>query len=95
MATRRSPPKRSGPKSEATNPTAPAPAPSDIFSQLEKQVTEIRNITIKVLEEVRCLRYKIVEINRRFETFACTGETLDDLRLAVDRHEAETIELRR
>ena len=38
---------------------------------------------------------KIEEINRRFDTFACTGETFGDLKAKVYRHEAEMVELRR
>ena len=47
------------------------------------------------LEKLRRLSYKIEEINRRFDTFACTGETLGDLKVKVYRHEAEMVELRR
>ena len=94
MATKRSPPKGSGPKSGATNDPAPAPATSDRVSQLEKQVAEIRDDIVRgVLEELRRLSCEIGEINRRFDTFACAGETLDDLRAKVARHEAEMVEL--
>ena len=48
-----------------------------------------------VLEKLRRLSYKIEEINRRFDTFACTGETLGDLKVKLYRHEAEIVELRR
>ncbi|CAM9195176.1 unnamed protein product, partial [Ascophyllum nodosum] len=72
VTTRRSPPKGSGPKSGATNPPAPAPAPSGRFSQLKKQVAEIRD----VLEKLRRLSYEIGEIDRRFDAFACTGGTV-------------------
>ena len=66
MATRRSPQKGSGPRSEATNTSAPAPANSDRFSQLEKH--EIRDGTTRdVLEELRRLSYEIETINRRFD----------------------------
>ena len=41
------------------------------------------------------INYEIEEFNRRFDTFACTGETLDDLKVKVYRHEAEMVELRR
>ena len=41
------------------------------------------------------INYEIEEFNRRFDTFACTSETLDDLKFKVYRHEAERIELRR
>ena len=66
MATRRSPKKGSGPKSGATNSPAPAPAPSDRFLQLEKQVAEIRDGIIKdVLEKLRRLSYEIEERNQQ------------------------------
>ena len=48
-----------------------------------------------VLEKLRRLSYKIEEINRRFDTFAFTGETFGDLKVKVYRHEAEMVELRR
>ena len=48
-----------------------------------------------VLEKLRRLSYKIEEINRRFDTFACTGETLGDLKVKLHRHEAEIVELRK
>ena len=48
-----------------------------------------------VLEKLRRLSYKIEEINRGFDTFACTGETLGDLKVKVYRPEAEIVELRR
>ena len=51
--------------------------------------------TRDVLEKFRRLSYKIEEINRGFDTFACTGETLGDLKVKVYRHEAEMVELRR
>ena len=55
MAARRSP-QGSGPKSGATSPQAPAPAHSDRLSQLEKDMAEIRDGTIKeVLEKLRRL----------------------------------------
>ena len=38
-----------------------------------------------VLEKLRRLSYKIEEINRRFDTFACTGETLGGLKVKVYR----------
>ena len=59
-------------------------------------MAEIRDGTITdVPKKLERLRYDIGEINRRFDVFACTSETLDDLRLKVDRHEAEMAELRR
>ena len=71
MATRRSPPKRSGSKSRSTNPQVPSPASSDRFSQLEKQVAESRDGTISdVLEKLRRPSYDIEGINRTIDTFA-------------------------
>ena len=97
MASRRSPQKESGPKSGATNPSAPAPTHSGKFSQMEKQIAEIRNGTIRDgLEEFRRLSYEIEAIDRRLdERIRRTGETLDDLKVQVYRHEAEMVELRR
>ena len=95
MATRWSQQKGPDPKSGATNSPAPAPAPKDRFSQLEKQLAEIRDVTTSdVLEELRRLRYAIGDINRRFDAFDCTVEAFDDLRVKVDRHKAEMVELR-
>ena len=66
MAIRRSP-QGSGTKSGTTNPQTPAPANSDRLSQLEKDMAEIRDVTIKgVLEKLRLLSDEIEEINRRF-----------------------------
>ena len=48
-----------------------------------------------VLEKLRRLSYKIEEINRRFDTFACTGETFGDLKIKLYCHEGEIVELRR
>ena len=96
MTSRRSPQKGSGRKSGVTNPLAPAPSFSDGLSQLEKKVAEVTGGAIRdVLEKSRRFSGKIEEINRRFDTFACTGETLGDLKSKVYRHEAERIELRR
>ena len=96
MATRRPPRKGSGPKSGATNDPAPAPATSDKFSQLKKQVAEIRGSTTRdVLEKLRRLNSEIKDINRRFDAFARTDKSLDDLRAKVYRHEAEMVELPR
>ena len=95
MAARR-PPQGSGSKSGATNPHAPAPASSDWVSQLEKQMTEIRDGTIRdMLEKLRRLSCEIEEINKRFDSFDRTGETLDELRVKVYLQEARMVELRR
>ena len=85
-----------GPKLGATNPQAPAPAPSDRLSQLKKQVAENRDGTIRdVLEKLRHLSYEIEEINRSVDSFARPAETLDELRVRVYHQEAEIVELRR
>ena len=56
MAVRRSP--GSGPKEGATSPQARAAAYGDRLSQLEKDMAEIRDGTIKkVLEKLRLLSY--------------------------------------
>ena len=61
MTTRR--PQGSDPKAGATSPQAQAPAYSDRLSQLEKDVAEIRDGTVKeVLEKFRRLSYDIEEI---------------------------------
>ena len=68
MATSRSP-QGSDPKAGATSPQAPALAYSDRLSQLEKDMVEIRDGTIKkVLDKLRRLSYEIEEINTRFDT---------------------------
>ena len=96
MATRRSSQKGSGPKSGTTNPPTPAPTHSDRFLQLEGQIAETRDGTIRdVLEELRRLSCKIEDINRRFDASARTGKTLDELRIKVYCHEAEIVELQR
>ena len=75
MVVRRSP-QGSGPKARATSPQARASAYSDRLSQLEKDMAEIRDGTIKeVLEQLRLLSYEIEEINRRFDTVDRTGNT--------------------
>ena len=64
MATRRSS-QGSHSKAEATSPQARAPAYSDRLSQLEKDVAEIRDGTVKeVLEKLRGLSENIEEINK-------------------------------
>ena len=79
MATRRSP-QGSGPKAGATNPQTPSLAYSDRLSQLEKDMAEIRGGTMKeVLEKLRRQSDEIEEINRRFYSLDCTGNTLEDL----------------
>ena len=93
IATRRSP-QGTGPKAGATNPQAPTPAYSDRLSQLEKDMAEIRDGTIKeVLEKLRHLSYEIEEINTRFDLLDRTGETLDDFRLKVNHYERKMTNL--
>ena len=95
MAIRRSP-QGSGPKAGATSPQARAPAYSDKLSQLEKDMVEIRDGTIKeVLEKLRLLSDEIEEINRRFDSLDRTDNTLDDFRVRVDYYGNEMINLRR
>ena len=88
MAVRRSP--GSGPKDGATSPQARAAAFGDRLSQLEKDMSEIRDGTMKdVLAKLRLLNDEIGEINRRFGTVDCTGSRyesdLADLRRQVER----------
>ena len=95
MATRRSP-QGSGPKSGITNPQTPAPAYSDRLSQLEKDMAEIKDGTVKeVLEKLRLLNDEIEEIDRRFDSLDRTGSTLDDFRVRVDYYANEMAYLRR
>ena len=62
MATRRS--QGSDPKAGATSPQARAPAHGDRLSQVDKDVPEIRDGTVKeVLEKLRRLSYGIEEIS--------------------------------
>ena len=86
----------SGPRSSgATNSPAPAPAPSGRLAQLEKHA-EIRDSTTRDLQqELRRFRYEIEENYARFDELVCTSETFDALRVRVDRHEKELVELRR
>ena len=94
IATRR--PQGSDPKAGATSPQARAPAYSDRLSQLEKDVAEIRDGTVKeVLEKLRRLSYDIEEINKRFDTDDRTGDTLEDLRVRVYHHENKMTNLKR
>ena len=87
MTARRSP-QKSGPKSGATNPRAPAPASTNRLSQLEKQVDEIRDGTVRdVLEKLRHVSYD--------DSLTRPGETFDGLKVKVYRQEAEMVELRR
>ena len=56
----------------------------------------IRGGTIKeVLEKLRRRTYEIEHITRRFDSLDRTGGTLDDVRVEVDRYEAEMANLRR
>ena len=89
MATRRSSQGSAG----ATSPQARAAAYGDRLSQLEKDIAEIRDGTIKeVLEKLRLLSDEIEEINRRFDTVNRTGNTLDDLRVRVDYYANEMVD---
>ena len=88
MALRRSP--GSGPKDGVTSPQARAAAFGDRLSQLEKDVAEIRDGTMKdLLVKLRLLSDEIEEINRRFGTVDRTGNRyesdLADLRRQVER----------
>ena len=75
MAVRTSP-QGSGPKEGATSPQARASAYSDRLSQLEKDMAETRDSTIKeVLEKLRLLNFEIEEISRRLDTVDRTGNT--------------------
>ena len=95
MATRRSS-QGSCSKAGATSPQARAAAYGDRLSQLEKDMAEIKDGTIKeVLEKIRLLGYEIEEINRRFGAVDRTGDTLDDLRVRVYCYENEMADLRR
>ena len=98
MATRRSS-HGSSPKAGAagaTSPQARAAAYGDRLSQLEKDMAEMRDGTIKdVLEKLRLLSFEIEEINRRFGTVDHTGNTFDDLRVRVDYYSNEMADLRR
>ena len=95
MAVRRSP-QGSSPKAGATSPQARAAAYSDRLSQLEKDMAEVRDGTIKeVLEKLRLLSYEIEEINRSFDTVDRTGNTLDNFGVRVDCYENEMAYLRR
>ena len=94
VATRR--PQGSDPKAGATRPQARAPAYSDRLSQLEKDVAEVRDGTVKeVLEKLRLLKDEIEEINKRFDTVDRTGYTLEDLRIRVYHHKNEMTNLKR
>ena len=88
MAVRR--PTGSGPKDGATSPQARAAAFGDRLSQLENNMAEIRDATMKdVLVKLRLLSDEIEEINRRFGTVDRTGNRyesdLADLRRQVER----------
>ena len=89
-------PQGSDPKAGASSPQARAPAYSNKLSQLEKDVAEIRDGTVKgALEKLRRLSYDIEEINKRFDIVDCTGDTLEDLRVRVYHHENEMTNLKR
>ena len=94
MAARR--PQGSDPKAGATSPQARAQVYTDSLSQLEKDVTEIRDGTVKeVLEKLRGLSDDIEEINKKFDSLDRTGNTLEDLRIRVDNYENEMTDSRR
>ena len=48
-----------------------------------------------MLEKLRLLSYEMEQINRRFDTVDCTGNTLDDSRVRVDCYEKEMADLGR
>ena len=80
----------------ATSPQARAAAFGDRLSQLENDITEIRDGTMKdVLVKLQLLSDEIEEINRRFGTVDRTGNTLDDLRVKVNCYENDMADLRR
>ena len=94
MAVRRSP--GSGPKDGTTSPQARAAAFGDKLSQLENDMAEIRDGTMKdVLVKLRLLSDEIAEINRRFGAVYRTGNTLNDLRVKVNCCENYMADLRR
>ena len=90
MAARR--PTGSGPKDGATSPQARATSFGDILSQLENDMAEIRDGTMK---DVQLLKDEIEEINRRFGAIDPTGNSLDDLRVRANCHENDITDLRR
>ena len=94
MAARRS--TGSGPKDGATSPQARAAAFGDRLSQVENDMADIRDSTMKdVLVKLQLLNDEIEEINRRFGTVDRTGSTLDDLRVKVNCYENDMADLRR
>ena len=94
MTVRRSP--GSGPKDGATSPQARAAAFGDRLSQLENDMAEIRDGTMKdVLVKLRLLSDEIAEINRRLSAVDRMGNTLDDLRVKVNCCENDMTDLRR
>ena len=83
-------------RQESRAPKHGSPAYSDRLSQLEKDVAEIRDGTVKkVLEKLRGLSDDIEEIDRRFDTVDRTGDTLEDLRVRVYHQENEMTNLKR
>ena len=86
----------SGPKDGATSPQERAAAFGDRLSQLEDDMAEIRDGTMKdVLVKLRLLSDEIEEINRKSGTVDRTGYTLDDLRVRVNCCENDMADLRR
>ena len=86
----------SGQKDGATSPQARAAAFGDKLSQLENDMAEIRDGTMKdVLVKLQLLEDEIEEINRRFGTVDRTGNALDGLRVRVNCYEKDMADLRR
>ena len=80
----------------ASSPQARAAAFGDRLSQLENDMAEIRDGTMKdVLMKLQLLSDEIEEINRRLGTVDRTGNTLDDLRVKVNCYENDMADLRR
>ena len=80
----------------ASSPQARAAAFGDRLSQLEKDMAEIRDGTMKdVLVKLQLLSDEIEEINRRLGTVDRRGNTLDDLRVKVNCYENDMADLRR
>ena len=83
---------------QSQDPRTPKHQPqhSDRMSQLEKDMDEILDCTIKeMLEKLRRFSDEIEHINRMFGSLDRTGGTLDDFRMKVDRYETEMVNWRR
>ena len=73
-----------------------APPHSDRLSQLEKEMAEIRDCTVKeVVEKLGRLSYDIEEINKSFDTVDRTSDTLEDLRVRLYHHKNAMTNLKR